>query len=166
MDERREVITVEYAGFWIRLVAYLIDGIALSAIAFVVVVLSGLYQDSPGEGPPVVPVAAETRSTSTAATLTYNAISVVYVVGFWTWRGQTPGKMALGIKIVRTDGYPIGLGRSVLRYIGHTISGLMFFIGYLWIAIDAEKQGIHDKIAGTYVVKLPRKKAKLAQIYG
>jgi len=74
--------------------------------------------------------------------------------------------MALGIKIIRTDGSSISLGRSILRYIGYIIFGFILFIGYLWIAFDPEKQGIHDKIADTYVVRLPRRGAKLPEIYG
>jgi len=93
-------------------------------------------------------------------------IPIVYIVAFWTWRGQTPGKIALGIKIIRTDGSSIDLERSVLRYVGYIISAFIFMIGYLWIAFDSRKQGIHDKIADTYVIRLPRRRSILSETYG
>ena len=74
-------------------------------------------------------------------------IEVACYVGFWTWRGQTPDKIARGIKIILSDGSFIGPGRSILRYAGYIISSLALMIGYLWIVIDHQKQGIHDKIA-------------------
>lgn len=121
------------AGFWIRFLAYFIDGIILNVIGWI---FSFIFAMVPGLG--------------------YIGwiIGIVYVIGFWTWRGQTPGKMAVGVKIVKTDGSPIGIGRAILRYIGYFVSAIILFIGYLWIAWDIRKQGLHDKIAGTYVIKL------------
>ena len=168
MDTRQEAITVDYAGFWIRLAAYLIDFVLLSLVMFIIVVVSGSYlEDSTGPNQPIVPIAVETGTADRAraiAAIGY-ILPIVYMIGFWTWRGQTPGKMALGIKIVRTDGYPIGFARSILRYVGYIISGLMLMLGYVWIAFDPKKQGIHDKIARTYVVRLPQKTARRLQIY-
>jgi uncharacterized RDD family membrane protein YckC len=83
-------------------------------------------------------------------------ITIAYYVVFWTWRGQTPGKMAAGVKVIRTDGSNITLGYALLRYLGYIVSGIMLGIGFLWIAFDPRKQGIHDKIADTYVVKVPQ----------
>jgi uncharacterized RDD family membrane protein YckC len=81
-------------------------------------------------------------------------IAVAYCLVFWTWRGQTPGKMLLGIKIVRIDGSPLTFGRAILRlFMGYPISGMVFGLGFLWIGLDSRKQGWHDKIAGTYVVR-------------
>ena len=72
---------------------------------------------------------------------------------FFFGRGQTLGMMAMKLKLCSTDGkYPIGYGRGFLRWIGLFISGIVL-IGYLWILFDEKKQGWHDKIAGTYVVK-------------
>lgn len=166
MDTSQEAITVDYAGFWIRLAAYLIDFVLLSLVMFIIVVVSGSYlEDSTGPNQPIVPIAVETGTADRAITAIGNILPIVYAIGFWTWRGQTPGKMALGIKIVRTDGYPIGFARSILRYVGYIISGLMLMLGYVWIAFDPKKQGIHDKIARTYVVRLPQKTARRIQIY-
>jgi uncharacterized RDD family membrane protein YckC len=62
--------------------------------------------------------------------------------------------MLIGIKVVSTDGSPITIGKAVLRYIGYIVSSLIFCLGFLWVIWDADKQGWHDKIAGTYVVKV------------
>ncbi len=63
--------------------------------------------------------------------------------------------MAIRVKVIRTDGSEIGYGRAFLREVpGKFLSGLILGIGYLMIAFDAQKQGLHDKIADTYVIKL------------
>ena len=78
-------------------------------------------------------------------------------VGYYTYffgNGQTPGMMAMKIKLIGTDGtYPIGYGKGFLRWIGMIISAIVILLGFIWILIDKKKQGWHDKIAGTYVVK-------------
>ncbi len=80
--------------------------------------------------------------------------SVGYMLYFWSTSGQTPGKAILGLKIVRADGgAKLGLGKAILRLIGYAISGIVIYLGFLWIIWDKEKQGWHDKIAGTYVIK-------------
>jgi uncharacterized RDD family membrane protein YckC len=81
--------------------------------------------------------------------------TLIYATSFWSWRGQTLGKMLLSIKVIRTDGSNISVGYAVLRYLGYIISGVVLGLGFFWIAFDANKQGWHDKIADTYVVKLP-----------
>lgn len=122
---------MDYAGFWRRLAAALIDGIILSIINGIVMAISpqtGMWLGT--------------------------FIGIAYIVGFWTWNnGQTPGKMALGIRIVKTDGSPISFGVAILRYIGYWVSSIILYIGFLMIAWDSKKQGLHDKIAGTYVVR-------------
>jgi len=125
-------VAMNYAGFWRRLVAVIIDGVILGAITGVLMAIFGAQQ---------------------AASWLGSIIGIIYVIGFWTWRGQTLGKMVMGIKIVETDGSPIGIGRAILRYVGYLVSTIIICIGYLMIAWDSKKQGLHDKIAGTYVVK-------------
>jgi uncharacterized RDD family membrane protein YckC len=121
-----------YAGFWIRFLASLIDG----AILFVVnVVIASLIPD---------PV------TAFFAQIILNA---TYTIGFWVGQGATPGKMAVGVKIVMANGLPIEFGAAFLRYFGYIACALTFGIGYLMIAFTAEKRGLHDFIAGTVVIK-------------
>ena len=83
------------------------------------------------------------------------SLSIGYAVFFTGYCGQTPGKMALRIKVIRTDGSQITYGRAALREVpGKFISGILLGIGYLMVAFDSQKQGLHDKIADTYVIKL------------
>lgn len=84
--------------------------------------------------------------------LSFLAISLGYFTYFFG-NGQTLGMKAAKIKLCGTDGtYPIGYGNGFLRWIGMGISGLVIYLGFLWILIDDNKQGWHDKIAGTYVL--------------
>jgi uncharacterized RDD family membrane protein YckC len=81
-------------------------------------------------------------------------ISLVYFPYYWAKTGQTPGMKQQGIKVVRDrDGGPITMGTAILRLIGYWVSGLVFYIGYIWIFIDKRRRGWHDLIAGTVVVK-------------
>ena len=83
-------------------------------------------------------------------------ICLLISAGYFTYffgNGQTPGMKAMNIKLCGTDGtYPIGYGEGFLRWIGMIISGLVMGLGFLWILIDENKQGWHDKLADTYVV--------------
>ena len=83
-------------------------------------------------------------------------VNIAYFVGFWVRRGQTPGKMLLGIKLIRIDASNITLSVALLRYLGYIVSIAVLFIGFIWIALDSRKQGFHDKMAETYVVRIPQ----------
>ena len=164
--EQKEEILVEYAGFWMRLGAYLIDGIILGAVGWVIGSIIGLIIELAAMGGGEESYFTILLASTAIINIIGFIIGVAYCVGFWTWRGQTPGKIALGIKIIRTDGSPVGFGRSLLRYVGYIISAITLLIGYLWIAFDGRKQGVHDKIADTYVIRLPRKRVRLPETYG
>jgi uncharacterized RDD family membrane protein YckC len=82
--------------------------------------------------------------------------SIGYYVCFWSAGGQTPGKMILGIRVISTSGEIISLPRAFLRYIGQIIGSIPLCLGFLWIIWDRDKQGWHDKIAGTLVVRAKR----------
>jgi uncharacterized RDD family membrane protein YckC len=77
----------------------------------------------------------------------------VAVIGFWRYCGATPGKTAVGLKIVdaASGGRP-PLGRLVLRFFAYFVSALPLYLGFLWAAFDRRKQGWHDKIARTVVI--------------
>ena len=80
---------------------------------------------------------------------------VPYFVGLWSWRGQTLGQIAAHIKVVHQDGKPMDLGTAVLRFIGYVVCVLTLGIGFLMIAFDGQKRGLHDRLAGTYVIPFP-----------
>ncbi|TMD08646.1 MAG: RDD family protein [Chloroflexi bacterium] len=135
-----------YAGFGIRLVAYLIDAAILFAVIFALAAATGgLFKTDPDTGLTTINGAAQGLAL---------VISIGYLVGFWGARSQTPGMMALGLRIVRAQtGAPLDFGVAAIRYVGYIISSLPFGIGLIWAAFDPRKQGWHDKIAGTLVVR-------------
>lgn len=81
-------------------------------------------------------------------------IEGAYHVYFWTKTGQTPGKKLLGLKVISSDGSLIGWRKACLRLLGYYLNLLACGLGFLWILGDKQKQGWHDKIAGTYVIKV------------
>ncbi|MCH8205891.1 MAG: RDD family protein [Chloroflexi bacterium] len=164
--------TASYAGFWRRAGAFALDGIILTV--FLNVVLNGLsgflYIGSPpGLGfalvvspwflyPVVVGLSAYFGSFY-GATLVVKLLILLYPWLYYSvftgLRGQTPGKMVLGIKVVRGDGQLPGLGCAVFREtVGKTVSTIVLFLGFLWIALDRHEEGWHDKIAGTHVIRV------------
>jgi uncharacterized RDD family membrane protein YckC len=157
VEEKAEGIALEPAGFWRRLGALLIDLIALAVLSSILAPFQwfgfvGFWDAGNVFNDPVwlaVPYLV-------FGNLLSFLLNVAYFVGFWVWRGQTPGKMALGIKVIRRDGSDVKLEAALLRYLGYLVSSVIFFIGFLWIAFDGRKQGLHDKIADTCVVKIPR----------
>src|SRR5207248_3271890 len=83
-------------------------------------------------------------------------IALAYFSGLWAWKGTTIGGIVLSLKVVRLDGQPINLLVALVRGLAAAFSVVVFFLGFLWIAWDPEKQAWHDKIAGTVVIRLPR----------
>jgi uncharacterized RDD family membrane protein YckC len=83
-------------------------------------------------------------------------IALAYFSALWAWKGTTVGGVVLGLKVVRVDGKPLTFPVSLVRSLAAAFSMIVLFLGFLWIAWDSEKQGWHDKIAGTVVLKLPR----------
>lgn len=74
--------------------------------------------------------------------------------------GQTIGKMMLGLKVVKEDGTPFADGEAIIRYLGYILNSAIFMLGWVWAFVDDKRQGLHDKIAHTYVVKASDEKAK------
>jgi len=83
-------------------------------------------------------------------------LALAYHVGFWTWRGTTPGGMICQLRVVRVDGKPLQFAESLVRGLTGIISVAVVGLGFLWILRDPERQAWHDRVAGTYVVKVPR----------
>lgn len=142
-----------YAGFWIRVVAYLIDAVVLTIAQFVIFAVFGvsmLGADS------MDPDAANVFAT-TGGVLAYTIImigSILYFVLMESSSKQgTLGKMALGLIVTDTQGRRISFGRALGRYFAKILSGLILLIGYIMIAFTERKQGLHDMIASTYVLK-------------
>lgn len=79
-----------------------------------------------------------------------------YFVGFWAWKGTTVGGIICQLRVVRVDGTPLRFVDALVRGLSSVFSAVVIGLGFLWILKDPERQAWHDKIAGTYVVKVPR----------
>ena len=87
------------------------------------------------------------------------AVPITYHWYFWTRRdGQTPGKFALGIRVIKTDGSEISDVDAVIRAIGYHVSSVLFGLGFIWALFDKNNQSWHDKIARTYVVRCSQRR--------
>ncbi len=73
----------------------------------------------------------------------------------WKVRGSTVGGLICNLEVVRSDGQPMDWGTALVRALGSFVSLVVVGLGFVWIAIDHEKRGWHDKIAGTIVVRVP-----------
>jgi uncharacterized RDD family membrane protein YckC len=81
---------------------------------------------------------------------------LAYHIGFWTWKGTTVGGIICQLRVVRVDGTPLRFVDALVRGLSAIFSLAVFGLGALWILKDPERQAWHDRIAGTYVVKVPR----------
>lgn len=160
VQKKREGTALEFAGFWRRLTAALIDLFALAAISSVIILIFAPFQwfgfnDFWSTGDVFKEPVWRALPYLVGGNLLSLLVNIAYFVGFWVWRGQTPGKMLLGIKLVSIDASNVTISVALLRYLGYIVSGAVLFIGFIWIAFDSRKQGFHDKMAETYVVKIP-----------
>ena len=121
-----EAWTLPRAAFWERMGAAFLDVILVG-------ILAGLV-----DGPPLGFL-----------------VSLAYFAGMWAWKGTTVGGVILKLKVVRLDGQPLTFPVALVRGLAAAFSVVVMFLGFLWIAWDKDKQGWHDKIAGTVVVRLP-----------
>jgi uncharacterized RDD family membrane protein YckC len=135
---------VEYVGFWARVGASLIDTVLLLIIMLPILHMvygpaywtSGSFSQGPVEF------------------LINYVLPAVAIIAFWIARQATPGKMVIGAKIVDAKtGNPASTGQLVGRYLGYYVSTIPLFLGIFWVAFDDKKQGWHDKLAGTVVVR-------------
>ncbi len=133
-----------FAGFWIRVLAYIIDFIPLAIIAGVLAFASG---QSLLDTDPSAPLYSW-------ADFVNLVIGIAYFVGFESSSYQaTPGKMALGLIVTDTDGRRISLMRALGRYLAKIPSAMILGIGFIMVGFTERKQGLHDYMASTLVVK-------------
>lgn len=149
-ESQQQTPEPQYVGFWLRFAAALIDtlivGVVLSPLLAVLGLSSAVQMDEAG-----MPVLGADFLTSNLTSLLFTA---ALVIGFWAWKLATPGKMVISAQIVdaQTLGKP-STGQLVGRYFGYFVSSFIFGLGFLWVAFDARKQGWHDKLADTVVIK-------------
>jgi uncharacterized RDD family membrane protein YckC len=122
----------ERAGFWIRLVALLLDFVLVGVISAVV----GLHM----------------HNVLLLSLATYGAV-------MWKVRGTTVGGIVFGLRVVRLDGRPIDWPTACVRALGCFLSMLVAGLGFIWVVFDPERQSWHDKMAGTVVVRTAKAQA-------
>ncbi|HUI80929.1 MAG TPA: RDD family protein [Bryobacteraceae bacterium] len=144
-----------YAGFWIRFVGWLIDAIIVGVVGSIVqVILVGSMITIPQPGTAVdIGAMGAMMGRLGLASLVSLAIAACYEAFFVANLGATPGKLVIGVKVVRPDGSRVGLGRAFGRYFAKILSSLILLIGYIMIGFDSEKRGLHDMICDTRVIK-------------
>jgi uncharacterized RDD family membrane protein YckC len=134
---------VEYVGFWSRTLAALVDSVLL-----LVLVMPAIYW---WYGPDYF---RSPQSGGAVDFLLNFVLPMVAIIAFWIYRQATPGKMLVGARIVdASSGLPASTGQLIGRYVGYYISIIPLCLGLLWVAFDARKQGWHDKLARTVVVR-------------
>lgn len=137
---------VVYAGFWKRYAAYFLDSFVVGIINLPVSVVFNLIGASSGNE-------SLALAMSMVAMLGGFVIGIGYYAGFHASRGgATLGKMAVGIKVVRSDGERITFMRGVGRYFGFILSSLTLMIGFIMAAFTQRKQALHDMLCDTLVV--------------
>jgi len=142
-------VTVAYAGFWIRFVAALIDGIILyvaDSILQFAILGSVVSRVTPGDF-------GATLSRVGLASLIGIAVQCSYETFFIGKMAATPGKMALGLKVVRADGSAVDYPRAAGRYFAKILSAIILMIGYMMAGWDAQKRALHDMICDTRVIR-------------
>jgi uncharacterized RDD family membrane protein YckC len=81
-------------------------------------------------------------------------VAIAYACFFILRWDATPGKMALGLKLVRSDGERLSAGRIIGRYFSEWLSAIILCIGYIMVAFDEEKRALHDRICDTRVIRV------------
>ena len=152
---------LEYAGFWPRCGAYLVDfflwwmvwqifvgivGTAYFPEAMAIAAHGAGYQPKPEELMVLVRFLGAACVIGLVWSIAYDAI---FLLRF----AATPGKLLFGLRVVQSDGRPLGFSRIILRSLAKALVGLTLGIGYLIVAFDEHKRGLHDFICNTRVIK-------------
>ena len=132
-----------YAGFWIRVAAALIDSVLLSVV--IAVPLTLIYGSNYWVSEELIAGFWD---------VVFYIVPIVLTVWFWVKYLGTPGKMLLKLRVIDANtGEAISTAKGVGRYLGYYVSAIPLLLGFIWVAFDKKKQGLHDKLAGTLVVR-------------
>jgi uncharacterized RDD family membrane protein YckC len=135
---------LEYTGFWLRVWASIIDTILGSLV--IVPLLFFIYGKTR--------MAEGVMFSGSGYWLISYLLPAVFVLLFWSTKQATPGKIVIGATIVdaKTGGAP-SFAQLLIRYVCYYVSAIPFCLGFIWVGLDKRKQGWHDKLAGTVVVR-------------
>lgn len=138
-------VSQDYASFWRRLGAHVIDSVIMNVVIIGASFVMGLGAGAMGM--------VEPTAITILGGVIGGVIPMVYFIWFWTKKGATPGKSAMGLRVVGADGSALTGMQSFIRFLGYIVSSLFFCLGYLWMLWDDEKRCWHDMMAGTRVVR-------------
>jgi uncharacterized RDD family membrane protein YckC len=145
-DPEMQEQELEYVGFWARTGAAVIDSILVMVVTvpLLIAIYGWSYFDMDQTG----------FIAGTSDFLISWILPAVAVILFWLAKQATPGKIAISARIVDAAlGNPMSTGQSIGRYLGYFVALLPLGVGIFWVAFDKRKQGWHDKLAGTVVVR-------------
>ncbi len=144
MDE----LDVEYAGFWVRVGATVIDTLLLMVISYPILISIYGWEY----------LGFEKIVAGPADLLITWIFPVVAAIWFWSQKQATPGKSALSLRILDADsGKSLSIAQSLGRYLAYFISIIPMGLGLIWVGLDGKKQGWHDKLARTVVVRAKKR---------
>ena len=146
-------VGLRYASFETRLVAFVLDVIVLFSVFLLFIAIAGLQLLLRSDFGDVDPPDSAFYLAAIILLVYFFPFFPLYFLALWVWRGQTVGKMAMAIKVVRRDGHPLGVGTALLRLVGYLFSTLLLFAGFLMIAFDQRRRALHDRLADTLVVE-------------
>ena len=158
MEEQQK----DYAGFWLRFVAYIIDAVILSVAEFFLIIPAlgylgmnfALLEKNQWEGIEAELLIPALISAGSGIYLSAFLISWLYFALFESGPRQgTIGKMAVGIEVTDMEGNRINFAKASLRYFGKIISSAILMIGYIMAGLTERKQALHDIIANALVVR-------------
>ncbi|MEQ8471542.1 MAG: RDD family protein [Marinoscillum sp.] len=158
--------TKEYAGFWLRFVAYIIDYIVIQVVqSFIIIPILGalgfgmftasqdINWDQMSDAEIFGLVAAVSAALGAAILLSMAILILYYAIMESSKYQATLGKLALGLKVTDMNGNKLDFWKAFLRQIGKIVSGMILMIGYIMAGFTDKKQALHDMIAGALVVK-------------
>lgn len=139
----------QYFGFWWRVLAYMIDGVLLNVVGMVLGFIVGFF------------IGLSMGRNNNAEFVAGLVANIVGIIIGWLYFAlmessstqATLGKMAISAKVIDTEGRRITFGRATGRYFGKILSGLILCIGFIMVGTNPRKQGLHDQLAGTLVIK-------------
>ena len=152
------------AGFWTRLLAFVIDTMVVGVVVVVMMLISSLVL---GHGAlEAFDYFFQQLSTLLAAIFVFVLLLLTYMTIFTIFGGQTVGKMLLDLRVVRLDGHSVKTVGALRRALGMLLAGFPGLAGFLWTAFDLNRRGWHDYIGGTLVVQVHPKEMKEALSQG
>lgn len=157
---RKDISDFKRVGFFVRGIAMTMDLVFVLMLTGVILLATGLFL---GKATGILEGIIESEGmeflkellpyAKGAATVSILVPPAYFIILHFIY-GQTIGKMIMGIRVFKTDGSSLSILTSTIRFFGYIISGLLLFFGFFWIIWDRERQGWHDMLADTVVIKL------------